>query len=329
VSGLAIRRGGPVIVQDVEAEGEAEGVAGLAGAARLGGYRACFSMPVVSRRGDLIGTITTFFREPHRPSERQFHLVEQYILQAADALDNARRYQVARDSDRRKEEFLATLAHELRNPLAAIQTCAHLIQNQAVEGVSLDEVRDVIFRQAGHMTRLVEDLLDVSRVSRGALELRKESVDLADVVARAVERVRQEATDREHELVVSLPKEPLRLVADPTRLEQVLANLLMNAYKYTDEGGRIELIAAREGVELVIRVRDSGIGLTPEARSGLFTLFTQVQAGHERSGGGLGIGLALVKSLVELHGGWISARSDGPGHGSEFVVRLPITAGKE
>jgi signal transduction histidine kinase len=322
--GLAIRRGGPVAVEDVEAEGEAEVVKGLAEAARLGGFRACFSVLLVSRRGDPLGTIVTFFREPHRPSERQFHLVEQYILQAADALDNARRHQAVRDENRRKEEFLATLAHELRNPLAAIQTCAHLIGDEALKVVSHEEVRDVIVRQAGYMNRLVEDLMDVSRVSRGAMELRKKPVDLADVVNRAVERVRQQVTDCEHELVVSLPEEPLRLVADPTRLEQVLANLLTNACKYTDRGGRIDLIAAREGDEVIIRVRDTGIGLAPEALSGLFTLFTQVEANHERSGGGLGIGLSLVKSLVELHGGSISARSDGPGHGSEFVVRLPI-----
>jgi PAS domain S-box-containing protein len=320
--GLAVRRGGPVIVEDVESDGQA--AASWAEAARLGGFRACFSVPLVSRRGVVVGTIATFFREPHRPSERQLQMAEQYILQAADALDNARRHQAVRDSDRRKEEFLATLAHELRNPLGAIQTCAQLLRPDAMDAVPLEEVRDIIVRQAGHMARLVEDLLDASRISRGTIALRKESVDLAEVVARAVEHVRPQVDGREHQLVVSLPEGPVQLEADPTRLAQVLSNLLTNAAKYTDPGGRIDLIAVREDDELIVRVRDTGIGLAPEALSELFTLFTQVDAAQDRSGGGLGIGLALVKSLVELHGGSVSARSDGPGRGSEFTLRLPM-----
>jgi signal transduction histidine kinase len=168
------------------------------------------------------------------------------------------------------------------------------------------------------MTRLIEDLLDVTRISRGTIVLRKEAVALAEVVARAVEDVRPLVDSRGHELDVRLPDEPLVLDADPTRLEQVVSNLLTNAAKYTDPGGRIELTAAREGDEMVLRVRDSGIGLAPEAVSGLFNLFAQVDATHDRNGGGLGIGLALVK----LHGGSVSARSDGPGQGSEFVLRM-------
>jgi signal transduction histidine kinase len=230
----------------------------------------------------------------------------------------------AREADRRKEVFLATLAHELRNPLGAIQTCAGLLRPESLNEASLAEVRDIIIRQSKHMSRLIEDLLDASRVSRGTLVLRKQRVELADVVARAVEHVRPQVDARKHELVVTLPEEPVHLEADWTRLEQVLSNLLTNAAKYTDSGGRIELIAAREEDHLVIRVKDTGIGLASEALSGLFNLFTQVDGGHARSGGGLGIGLALVKSLVELHGGSVLARSDGPGTGSEFIVRLPL-----
>ncbi len=270
--------------------------------------------------------MAAFFREPHRPSERQLHLVEHYTLQAADAVEHARRHQAASESDRRKEEFLATLAHELRNPLAAIQTAVQVLRYDAVNVEMLAEVRDVIARQAGHMTRLVEDLLDMTRVSRGTISLRTERVDLADVVARATEAVRPLMDGRNHRLDVALAPGPLWLEADPTRLEQVLANLLTNAAKYTDPGGRIELTAAREAGELVVRVRDTGIGMEPDAMAGLFHLFSQVDAGRARSGGGLGIGLALVKSLVELHGGSVSARSDGPGRGSEFVVRLPAGA---
>src|SRR5205823_3661681 len=176
-------------------------------AARLGGYRASFTMPLVSRTGDLIGTVATFFREPHRPLERQIHLVEQYVLQAADALDHAQRHGAVRESDRRKEEFLAMLAHELRNPLAAIQTCAHLLHPEARDEAPLGEVRDVILRQSGYMARLVEDLLDVTRISRGAIALRKEWVDLADVVDRAVEDVRPLIESRGHHWEVALPAE--------------------------------------------------------------------------------------------------------------------------
>jgi signal transduction histidine kinase len=322
--GLAFRRGGPVVIEDVEAQEDPESSAASSWAesARAGGFRACFSVPIVSRGGEPIGTIATFFREPHRPSERQLQLVENYILQAADALDNARRHRAALDSDRRKEEFLATLSHELRNPLAAIRTAVQLVGADGVDQAALGEVRDVIARQCGHMKRLIEDLLDMTRISRGALSLRRQPVDLAEVVARAVEEVQPLVTDRGHRLEVSLPQGPLVVDADPTRLEQVVANLLTNATKYTDPGGRIDLTVAREGDGLVITVRDTGIGLSSEALSGLFNLFSQVDANHARSGGGLGIGLALVKSLVELHGGSVAARSDGPGKGSEFAVRL-------
>lgn len=320
----AVRRGGPVIVEDVAADPEA--ARRWAGAARSGGFRACFSVPLVSRRGDLVGTIATFFRDVHRPSDRQLQLIEHYVLQAADALDNARRYQEVRDADRRKEEFLATLAHELRNPLAAIQTCAHLLRPEALDPETLGDVRDVIVRQARHMSQLVEDMLDITRISRGTMVLREEPVDLADVVSRAVERVRPIVDGRRHELIIAMPDEPMVLEADPTRLEQVLANLLTNAAKYTDSGGRIELVAVREGGDAVVRVRDNGIGLAPEALARLFQLFSQVDAAHDRSRSGLGIGLALVKSLVELHGGSVWAASDGPGRGSEFVVRLPMSS---
>jgi PAS domain S-box-containing protein len=319
--GLVLERGGPVIIEDVEAQPSGPAAAHWAQSARAGGFRACFSVPLVSRSGELVGTIVTFFREPHRPSERQLQLVDQYILQAADAVHNARRHQAICEADRRKEEFLATLAHELRNPLAAIQAAAALIGPEDLAPSMLGEVRDVIVRQGRHMTRLIEDLLDVTRVSRGTIVRRKETVELADVLARAIEDVRPMVDARGHSLDIRMPEERLVLEADPTRLEQVVSNLLTNAAKYTDPGGRIELAAAREGDDVVIRVSDTGIGMTPEALSGLFNLFSQVDANPDRSGG-LGIGLALVRSLVELHGGSVSAQSDGPGQGSVFTVRL-------
>lgn len=335
--GLAVERGEPVIIEDVELAGACHAggpcrgpdpspAASWSEAGRAGGFRGTFSVPLISRRGDLVGTIAIFFQEPHRPTDRQLQMVEQYVLQAADAIDNARRHVEARESERHKEEFLATLGHELRNPLAAIQTCAHLIQPDQVAADSLAEVREMIIRQSRHMARLIEDLLDLTRVSRGTLAVRKEPVDLAEVVARAVGHVKPLVQERRHELTVAIPKEPTIIQADPMRLEQVLANLLMNAAKYTDPGGRIELTAACEKDDLVVRVCDTGIGLAPEALPGLFRLYTQLDAARERSRGGLGIGLALVKSLVELHGGMVSAHSEGPGCGSEFIVRLPIGA---
>ncbi len=333
VCGLAIERGQPVIIGDVIQEDKSESrpdpspAASWAEIGQIGGFRATFSAPLVSRRGDLVGTIAIFFTEPHRPSARQLQMVEQYVLQAADAIDNARRHVQARETDRRKEEFLATLGHELRNPLSAILTCANLIRaDEDVDAGMLAEVRDMIIRQSRHMARLIEDLLDLTRVSRGTLTVRKEPIDLARIVAQAVGQVRPMVDDREHELVIAMPAEPLIVHADPTRLEQVLANLLTNAAKYTDPGGRIELKAAVEGDGLVIRVRDTGIGLAPEALTKLFHLFSQIDDSRDRRGGGLGIGLALVKSLVELHGGTVTAHSEGPGRGSEFVVRLPTKA---
>ena len=178
--GLAVERGEPVIIEDLKAEPSDAG--SPAEAARLGGFRACFSVPLVSRNGDLLGAITTFFREPHRPTERQLRMVEQYVGQAADSIDNARRHLAVRESERRKEEFLATLAHELRNPLAAIQTSAQLLRPDALDEEMLGEVRGMIVRQARHMARLVEDLLDATRISRGTIAVRKEPVNLAEIV---------------------------------------------------------------------------------------------------------------------------------------------------
>ena len=180
--GLAVERREPVIVEDVEGQGDPSADVSPAEAARLGGFRACFSVPLVSRNGDLLGAITTFFRDPHRPTDRQLRMVEQYVGQAADSIDNARRHLAVRESERRKEEFLATLAHELRNPLAAIQTSAQLLRPDALDEEMLGEVRGMIVRQARLMARLVEDLLDATRISRGTIAVRKEPVNLAEIV---------------------------------------------------------------------------------------------------------------------------------------------------
>jgi PAS domain S-box-containing protein len=237
-----------------------------------------------------------------------------------------------READRRKDEFLAMLAHELRNPLAPIRNAAQIMKLLGPAEPRLQWARDVIDRQVDHLTRLVDDLLDVSRITRGKVTLQRETLDLSAVITRAVETSRPLIDARRHRLTVSLPSEPVRLEGDLTRLVQVVSNLLNNAAKYTDEGGLIEVEARREtsangaGEEAVVRVRDTGMGLPADLLPHVFDLFTQADRSLDRSQGGLGIGLTLVRQLVEMHGGRVEARSDGPGRGSEFEVRLPALA---
>lgn len=240
----------------------------------------------------------------------------QELRQRADALA---------DADRRKDEFLAMLAHELRNPLAPIRNALHLIRlsdPQPTETVR--ESYDLMERQVEHLVRLVDDLLDVSRITRGKIQVYKERVDLAAVVTRAVESSRPLIEERRHLLEVRLPDEPMPILADTVRLAQVLLNLLNNAAKYTPEGGRITLTVQREPGEVAVHVRDTGLGIPPEMLPRVFDLFTQVDRTLERAEGGLGIGLTLVRRLTEMHGGSVEALSDGPGQGSEFVVHLPM-----
>jgi PAS domain S-box-containing protein len=233
-----------------------------------------------------------------------------------------------READRRKDEFLATLAHELRNPLAPIRNAAQMLTLAKLDEEQLQWARRVIHRQVQHMARLLDDLLDVARITRGKLQLKKEHVDFGTIVDTAVEAARPLINAKKHGLTLELPPQLPTLEADPVRLAQVLSNLLTNAAKYTDDSGRIALRAWIEDGRLHICVRDNGIGLSPTALPHMFQMFSQVHDDQGRSGGGLGIGLALVKGLVDLHGGTIEAFSEGPGHGSEFVVTIPIHQGK-
>ncbi len=224
------------------------------------------------------------------------------------------------DADRRKDEFLAMLAHELRNPLAPLSNALHLLERG---GADRDWLRQIAERQVRHLARLVDDLLDVSRITQGKISLRKERVPLSDVVTRALEMMRTPLDARGHQLTVSMPPRPVRLEADAARLAQVLGNLLSNAAKFTPAGGSIWLTAEPLDGEVVIRVRDTGVGLAPELLPNVFDLFVQGDASLDRTRGGLGIGLTLVRRLVELHGGRVEARSPGIGQGSEFLVYLP------
>ena len=231
-------------------------------------------------------------------------------------------------ADRNKDEFLAMLAHELRNPLAPVRNALQILRMSNLPDGRLRWARDVMERQVDHMARLVDDLLDVARIRGGLIALRMEPVDLATVLERAVEAARPYLDARRHRLTVTPPQGPAPLRADPTRLTQVFGNLLNNAAKYTDEGGHIELTAGREGDAAVVRVKDNGAGIRPSLLPRVFDLFTQGDRSLARTEGGLGIGLTLVRSLVESHGGTVEAHSEGEGRGSEFVVRLPLAEDK-
>jgi PAS domain S-box-containing protein len=228
------------------------------------------------------------------------------------------------EADRRKDEFLAMLAHELRNPLAPTLNTLRVLRAPRRDEADVEWATEILERQVKHMARLVDDLLDVSRITHGKIELRKERVELAQVVAHAVEVTQPLIAERRLLLTVTLPPEPVPLEADPARLEQVLVNLLNNAAKYTDEGGLIWMEGECQGTDVVLRVRDTGVGIAPELLPSVFDLFIQADHTLARSQGGLGIGLTLVRTLVELHGGRVDVRSEGPGRGSEFTVRLPM-----
>jgi len=228
-----------------------------------------------------------------------------------------------READQRKDEFLATLAHELRNPLAPIRHAVKVLEVPGASDGQREWSREVIARQVQHMALLLDDLLDVSRITRGRLDLRKDYVSLQALVAAAIEPARPLIEAKHHTLDVALPSVPIELEVDPLRMSQALSNLLTNAAKYTDAGGTIKVRATLEAEGLAIRVQDNGIGLSAAAIPNLFAMFSQVDSVIDRAEGGLGIGLALVKGLLALHGGTVEARSDGVGHGSEFVIRLP------
>jgi PAS domain S-box-containing protein len=246
------------------------------------------------------------------------------IALVLDLTDNARLTRELREADRRKDQFLATLAHELRNPLNPVRTALQLFRLTYGDRAAFERTLQMMERQVGQMVRLIDDLMDVSRITRDKVAVRKAPTELAAVLRDALEMSRPLVEARRHELTVALPPEPIVLQADPARLSQVFSNLLNNAAKYTEPGGRIWLTAETDGTEVVVRVRDNGIGIPPDRLAHIFEPFIQVDSSLERSQGGLGIGLTLVQRLLELHGGTVRAHSDGLGRGSELVVRLPM-----
>ena len=242
-----------------------------------------------------------------------------------EVAERARAEQALKEADRHKDEFLAMLAHELRNPLAPIRNAVQLMKLKPMEDPQLQLSRDIIERQLIQLSRLVDDLLDVSRITRGKINLARRRVELSELVARAVETVAPSIESRGHTLEVIVPKRALMIYGDPMRLTQALGNVLANAAKYTDNGGHITLAARRRRRDIEITVRDTGIGIVPEVLPCIFDLFTQLDRRTGRHQGGLGIGLALVRQLVEMHGGTVLASSEGPGMGSEFRIRLPLS----
>ena len=267
-------------------------------------------------------------RSPAEPKAEPRAEASQPISVHSDRKPDKRRLQqqVAQllEQDQRKNEFLATLAHELRNPLSAMRNGLQLLRLAGDDPAMRLQARSILNRQVEQMVRLVDDLLDASRINSNRVELRKEWVELATVIKSAVETSRPSIEGARHVLTVSLPTQPVLLDADPLRLAQALSNLLNNSAKYTEAGGSISLTAEQEGDHVTIRVRDTGIGISAENLPHLFKMFVQASGSVSRSQGGLGIGLSVVKGLVELHGGTVEALSDGPGRGAEFVVRLPV-----
>ena len=290
------------------------------------GIRSYIGVPL-RVRGKVLGAIAFIAAESgQRFDEADLAVAQDLADRAAIAIENAQLYRELRDADRRKDEFLATLAHELRNPLAPIRNALQLLRMPGASAAVADDARQMMERQLQQMVRLVDDLLDVSRITRNRLELRRERIEFAAVIQNAVETSRPLIDQGRHTLTVHLPPEAVYLDGDAVRLAQVFSNLLNNSAKYTEPGGKISLTAAVDDGQVAVRVADTGIGIPAESLPQVFEMFSQVERNLNRAQGGLGIGLTLVRRLVEMHGGSVEAHSAGPGQGSEFVVRLPTVA---
>jgi signal transduction histidine kinase len=328
--GLAVAKAQPVITPDVEAAPQWQPLLGLA---REFGYRACWSLPLRTARGPILGSLALYFPEPRDASPRELEWLASLTNEAAIIVSRdieLRQREEAegelREVNRRKDEFLAILAHELRNPLAPLRNGLDILRLAPPGTAERQGVYSMMERQLGHMMRLIDDLLDLNRVSHGKMDLRKTPTELEGVIQRAIEGGRPLIESRQHRLVLQLPPETICVEADIVRLTQVFGNLLNNAAKFTDPGGQITVSARRDGQSARVEVQDTGIGIPPHLLLEVFEMFRQVGSASGRSQGGMGLGLALARHLVELHGGEIKAYSMRAGQGSTFAgdpARLP------
>ena len=332
-----------VVVEDVELDPV---FAPYREAARAAGFRACHSTPLITRRGDIIGVLSVHFREQHSPSERELRLMDLYARMAADFIENAQLHhrvqmelaererlltceQIARaeaeSANRLKEEFLATVSHELRTPLTAIMGWAHMLLHGNLDEATVTHAAQTIERNARSQAQLVEDILDVSRVVTGKLNLNIAPVDAASVINAAIDSVQLAADSKGIKLEVTLDPSARHINGDAARLQQVVWNLLSNSIKFTPSGGRVEVRLERADADVQIRVSDTGEGISKEFLPFIFERFRQADGTSTRRHGGLGLGLSIVRHLVELHGGTVGADSAGEGLGTTFTIRLPLT----
>lgn len=318
----AMRQGEPYVVEDAEADVRA---AGALDGYRLMGICSVICVPV-RKDGRLVAAMAVHQVTPRRWRMDEVSLLEAVAERCWESIERARITRALHEADARKDEFLAMLAHELRNPLAPIGAAAQVLAVAGCDQAKAAQAGAVIGRQVRHMSGLVDDLLDVSRVKRGLVRLEKRHCDMAAVIAAAVEQVRPLVDRRHHRLAIGLPDAAAVVDGDEKRLVQVLANLLNNAAKYTPDAGSIDVTLALAGGSAVVTVRDSGVGMSPEFLARAFDVFTQADQSIARSQGGLGLGLALARSLVSAHGGAIEGSSDGPGKGAAFAVTLPLAA---
>ncbi|WP_427912334.1 ATP-binding protein [Ramlibacter sp. MMS24-I3-19] len=315
----SLRRGEHLVVGDVDAELGDEGGARMFNAI---GIKAIICCGLV-KDGRLVAMMAVHQSQPRQWTAREVSLVQDVVERSWAHIERVRDSAMLREQDRRKDEFLATLAHELRNPLAPIKYAVSMLR-LAPEPQAQARAQGVIDRQVSQMARLIDDLLDLSRINQGLIQLQREPVRLRTLLERAVETARPAIETARHELVVQLPDEDLMLLADPARIIQVIGNLLNNAAKYTPDGGRIELAARRSGDKAVLEVVDNGIGIPPDQQDRLFQMFSQLDPQASRGKGGLGVGLALVRTLVQMHGGGVRVHSDGQDEGTRVTVDLPL-----
>lgn len=323
----ALRTAARIIIDDVKADPSYEALLPMAATT---GIRSVVSTPLIGPDGTAFGVLAIHFQAAHTPNEAELHLLDMFVRHACDFIRRCKmeqalraREESLREGDRRKDEFLALLAHELRNPLAPVRYALATIKRPGLSSEQHARANEIIERQVAQMSRLLDDLMDVSRITRGAIELRKSRTELKASIDAAIDAARPIIEARHHTLSIDLPDESVWLDADPVRLTQIFSNLLINAAKYTDPKGTIHLKAAREHNEVAVFIRDNGIGIAADMLPRLFTLFTQAHPTPDCPQDGLGVGLALVRALVRLHGGRIDVRSDALQRGSEFIVHLP------